>query len=74
MAVAEWDFDAYQPGTTLAADGEETASVLSWHTHTQQVRATDVRLWSLHLQIVYGSYPIESNQRYKTHHPVAVAT
>jgi hypothetical protein len=37
-----------------AADGEETAGVLSWHTHARRVRAADVRLWSLHLQIVMG--------------------
>jgi hypothetical protein len=43
-----------QPGLTPAADGEETASVLSWHTHAQQVRAAGVSLWSLQLQIVMG--------------------
>jgi hypothetical protein len=37
-----------------AADGEETAAVLSWHTHARRVRAADVSLWSLQLQIVVG--------------------
>ena len=37
-----------------AADGEETAAVLSWHTHARRVRAADVSLWSLQLQIVMG--------------------
>jgi hypothetical protein len=28
-----------------AADGEETAGVLSWHSHARRVRAADVSLW-----------------------------
>jgi hypothetical protein len=46
-----------------AADGEETAAVLSWHTHARRVRAADVSLWSLQLQIVVGSYPMGSTRK-----------
>jgi hypothetical protein len=37
----------YSREPRAAADGEETAAVLSWHSHTQRVRAADVNLWVL---------------------------